>query len=55
MLEIVYFSDLDDDSYQLRNFNASDRKEMFPGWELALPPRPQITSLGVRSAVQWVE
>ena len=43
---MVNFSDLDDDSYQLRNFFASSRKEMLPGCVLAFPPRPQITSTG---------
>lgn len=40
------FSDFELDSYQLRNFRASSRKKMFPGWVLALPPRPHITSVG---------
>lgn len=35
--------------------SASDRKEMLPGWELALPPLPQMTSLGVSSVVDRVE
>mmetsp|Transcript_39078 Transcript_39078/g.94067 ORF Transcript_39078/g.94067 Transcript_39078/m.94067 type:complete len:121 (-) Transcript_39078:21-383(-) len=41
---MVNFSDLELDSYQLRNLRASSRKEMLPGWVLAFPPRPQITS-----------
>ena len=43
---MVNFSDLELDSYHPRNFRASSRKETFPGWVLALPPRPQMTSSG---------
>ena len=41
---MVNFSDLELESYHSRSFLASVRKEMFPGWVLALPPRPQMTS-----------
>jgi hypothetical protein len=54
---MVNFSDLELESYQSRNFLASLRKEMFPGWVLALPPRPQITSWGegvvTASRAEW--